>query len=519
MALTETRPDTDGAAAGEATQPTPGAVERLLGSGDHVAIGRLYIGFALALGTLSLTLWAVTGIDTLTDNGFLGSRTLQLAASAQTALLFLGVVPLLLGIAIAVVPLQLGSAAIAFPRAAALSFWTWLVAAGIFVTSVAIDGGVLGADTTAAKLGNVSLGAVLVALGLGSVCVATTVMAHRPLGMRLAWVPGLSWASLVGASLWLATLGAAAAHVLLGQIGRMGAGALATNFADGLTWIFRGPAVFAFAIPVLGIAVDVVATATGRRFANTDVLQLIIGIYAVLAFGAWAQLPSALNTAMWTVFALAITVPVLAMLGALADSLRRGAVTVSPALVLSVFAVLFLLGAVVAGWVQALSLAGEGTLFGASPNTLAGAQTAFVGAAALAGGIAGSLHWSPLLWGGPGTSTEARMTVPLVVLGGGLMGTALLVQALVQLDGEDTAHQLFGLLVAGGAALLALGALSALIAAVRSTDDDAATPEGATLEWSFTSPATGGVGLPELARVASPYPLLDARQGTDEEKD
>jgi hypothetical protein len=80
----------------------------------------------------------------------------------------------------------MGSPAIAFPRAASLSFWTWLVAAGIFVTSVAIDGGVLGADSTAAQLGNLSLGAVLVALGLGSVCVATTVMAHRPLGMRLA---------------------------------------------------------------------------------------------------------------------------------------------------------------------------------------------------------------------------------------------------------------------------------------------------------------------------------------------
>ena len=519
MALTETRPDTDDASGGEATPPTPGALERLLGSGDHVAIGRLYIGFALALGTLALTLWAVTGVDTLTDNGFLGSRPLQLAASAETAVLFLGVVPLLLGIAIAVVPLQLGSPAIAFPRAAALSFWTWLIAAGIFVTSVAIDGGVLGSDSTAAKLGNVSLGAVLVALGLGSVCVATTVMAHRPLGMRLAWVPGLSWASLVGAALWLVTLGSVFAHVLLGQVGRMGAGALAANFADGLTWIFRGPAVFVFAIPVLGIAVDVVTSATGRRFANTDALQAIIGVYAVLAFGAWAQRPSALNTAMWTVFALAITVPVLAMLGALADALRRGSVTVTPALVLSILGVLLLMGAVLTGWVQALSLAGEGTLFGSSPNTLAGAQTAFVAAAALAGGIAGSLHWSPLLWGGRGTSTEARMTVPLVLLGGGLLGTALLVQALVQLDGDDTAHQLFGALVAAGAALLALGVLSALIAAVRSTDEEGDTPEGATLEWSFPSPAGGGVGLPELARVTSPYPLLDAREGTDQEKD
>lgn len=517
MALTETRPETDEASVEDAARPQPGAVERLIGSGDHVAIGRLFVGFGLALASLSLTLWAVTGVDALTDNGFLGSRTPQLAASAQTALLFLGVVPVLLGIALAVVPLQLGSPAVSFPRAAALSFWTWLVSGGIFAVSIAIDGGVLGNDETAATLGNVSLGAVLAALGLGAVCVATTVMAHRPLGMRLAWVPGLAWASLVGASLWLATLGAAAAHTFLGQVGQMGPGALATNFSEGLIWVFRGPAVFAFAIPILGIAVDVTATATGRRFANTDAVQIIIGLYAILAFGAWAQLPTALNTAMWTIFAAAITIPVLGMLGALGDALRRGSAKVSPALILSVFSVLLLMGAVVTGWIQALSLAGQGTLFAASPATLAAAQTAFVAAAALAGGVAASLHWTPLLWGGSGNSVEARLTLPLVIAGGALLGSALLVQSVVQLDGETTAFQLFGLLTAAGAALLALGLLSALVAAVRAAGDpEAESVEGLTLEWEFPSPAGGGVGLPELARVRSPYPLLDAREGTEE---
>lgn len=516
MALTETRPDAEASTAGAAARPGPGSAERLLGTGDHVAIGRLYIGFSLAFSALALTFWAVAGIDALTDNGILGSRTAQLSASAQTSLLFLGVVPLLLGVAIAVVPLQLASPAIAFPRAAALSFWAWLISSGIFVTSIAIDGGVMGSDPTAAQLGNVSLGAVLVSLGLGAVCVATTVVAHRPLGMRLAWVPGLSWASLVGAALLIVTLGAVAAHILLGEVAGWTAGALATNFTEGLAWFFRGPAIYAFAIPALGIAVDVVAKATGRRFANTDVLQLIIGLYAILAFGAWAQLPSSLNTAMWTMFAAAITVPVLGLLGALGDAFRRGPVDTSPALILSVLSILLIFGAVITGWIQALSLAGQGTLFGASPATLASAQTAFVAGAALAAGIAASLHWSPLLWGGAESSVEARLTVPLVVLGGGLLGTALLVQAVVQLDGEITAFQLFGLLTAVGAGLLALGALSALIAAVRSSGDEPGPVDGLTLEWASSAPATGGIVREDLARVTSPYPLLDAREPTEE---
>ncbi|MBS1838591.1 MAG: hypothetical protein JST64_12945, partial [Actinobacteria bacterium] len=248
-----------------------------------------------------------------------------------------------------------------------------------------------------------------------------------------------------------------------------------------------------------------------------------IGMYAIFAFGAWAQMPSALNTAMWTAFAVLITIPVLGMLGVLGDNVRRGTVTVSPALVLSLLAVLLLLGAVVTGWIQALSLAGEGRLFGASPATLAAAQSAFVAVAAIAGGLAASMHWSPLLWGGSAAAPESRLTVPLVLVGGGLLATATLAQAVVQLDGATTSSQVFGALEAAGAILFALGALSGLIAAVRTADGgdggDHAAEGGLTLEWSFPSPAGGGVGLVDLPRVGSPYPLLDARHGSDEEKD
>lgn len=521
MALTETRPETDEPSSPTGTRPTPGAVERLFGSGDHVAIGRLYIGFALAFTTLSLTLLAVTGFDVLTNNGFLGSRPEQLAASAQVGVVFLGVMPLLLGIAIAVVPLQLGSPAIAFPRAAALSLWTWLISAGIFVTSTAIDGGFLGGDKTAAKLGNVAFGAILVSLGLASVCVATTVIAHRPLGMRLAYVPGLAWATFVGASLWIVTLGAGFAHVLLGQVGRMGAPELSKNFSEGLIWLFRGPTVFVFAVPLLGIAADVVVAATGRRFGRPGRLQFVVGAYAVLAFGAWAQMPSSMNTAMWTLFAIAVTIPVLAVLGVLGANLRRGEVTTSPALTLSLAGVILLLGAVVTGWIQALSLSGKGELFATSGVGMAAAQTAFVATAAIAGGLAASMHWAPLLWGGPGTTVESRLTVPLVVFGGALLSTATLVQAVGRYTGHTQTGEVLGLLEAIGAILLALGALSGLIAAVRlaAGDHDRGTVEGpATLEWSFPTPAGGGVGLPDLARVGSPYPLLDAGSG-QEEKD
>jgi cytochrome c oxidase subunit 1 len=527
MALTETRPETTGSSDTGPGRPEPGPLEQLIGTGDHVSTGRLFIGFSLLFATLSLAGWAVYGIDVLTDNGFLGDQAAMLAPSSLVGLTLTGVVPLLLGIAFVVVPLQLGSPAIAFPRAAALSVWAWLVSAVIYVTSVVIDGGVGGADTDAAKLGNVSMGAMMVALGLGSVCVATTVMSHRPEGMGLARVPFLSWAFLVGSVLWIATLGSSVAHVIVGQVSRAEAPALAQNFADGIAWLLRGPTVFMFAIPVLGIAMDVVATRAGRRVTQYGLVQGIIGAYAVLAFGAWAQLPRSVNTALWTLFALAVAVPVLGLLGAVGDLLRRGRVKVDPALGLGVLAVLLLLGAVTSGLVWALDLAGTDTLFGLNTAALAQAQAAFVLTSALAGGAAALFHWSPQIWGARPARGRAGGAGGLVVLGGAVLATGLLVQGLVQLDGENTAAQFFGAVVALGALLMLLGVLGVLaaslgaakVAAESDADADEDAVDGLTLEWAVPTPAVGGAVPDELPPVASPYPLLDAREGTDAKED
>ena len=42
-----------------------------------------------------------------------------------------------MGLALVVVPLQVGSATVAFPRAAAASFWGWLVGSGLVLASYA----------------------------------------------------------------------------------------------------------------------------------------------------------------------------------------------------------------------------------------------------------------------------------------------------------------------------------------------------------------------------------------------
>ncbi len=93
----------------------------------------------------------------------------------------------------------------------------------------------------------------------------------------------------------------------------------------------------------------------------------------------------------------------------------------------------------------------------------------------------------------------------------------------MQLDGKDTASQLFGALTAVGAALLALGVLGGYMTSLGAAKDAADGPtegaQGLTMEWAFPSPAVGGSVPDDLPEVTSPYPLLDAREGDGADKE
>ena len=124
MAITDTSPTETSAALAATTSPststgsvvpTPGGLAGVFGTGDHKTLGRLYIGFSLVFGTMSLGLWAWFGIDAASsvhsDHSFLAFTL------AQLGLVFLFLVPLFVGLATAIVPLQVGANTIAFPRA------------------------------------------------------------------------------------------------------------------------------------------------------------------------------------------------------------------------------------------------------------------------------------------------------------------------------------------------------------------------------------------------------------------
>ena len=112
---------------------------------------------------------------------------------------FLFAVPLFLGIAICVVPLQVGARTLAFPRAAAASFWGWLVASGVMIASYTMNGGPGGGDAKGVDLFLLSFIALVLSLLLAAICVGATVLALRAPGMTTDRTPFASWGFMVGA--------------------------------------------------------------------------------------------------------------------------------------------------------------------------------------------------------------------------------------------------------------------------------------------------------------------------------
>ena len=524
MALTETRPEThsDVGTDDAVGAWTPSPIVRLLGTGDHRSIGRSFITLSLLTLLVSAAGLALAGIDGLSDDGLLGVPA-SLWGSSLVGLVLLGALPLLLGLAIQIVPRQVGSPAIAFPRAAALSLWGWLVGAVIFIVSAVLDGGVGGTDNDAARLGNVSMGLILVAIALGSIAVATTVLSHRPLGMGLSKVPFFSWSMLIAAPVWTLTLASVAAHVLLGQITQANAPGLAENFDAGIAWFLGVPAIYMLAIPVLGIVGDAVAKTSGRRIVHYGRFQGLIAAYGVLSFGAWAQSPRAVQTFVWVGFVVLAALPVLGVIGGVADTLRRGKVAVTPGLLGGVLALLLVLGGVLAGALQALDSAGKDSLFALDLTALHWAQALFLVGAAVVGALGGVALWSRRLFGADAPAS-ANGSVLASFLGGGLLGVVYVLQSILARDGgEGIASEAFGVIVAIGAALLVLGALSGLAAVLAAskagaTAESSDDPDGLTLEWVEPTVADSPLRDYEIAVVRSPYPLLDLRDGGSDEE-
>jgi heme/copper-type cytochrome/quinol oxidase subunit 1 len=514
MALTDTAPDTETPTTEADETPSERAsvsgLEVVLGSGDHSIVGRIFVIGSLLLLALNLIGAALIQISVAGNGALPDSLVTRLQPNHLLGLAVGGLIPLFLGIAIVVVPRQVGSASVAFPRAAAAAAWTWLISSVIFMVAVIGNGAYGGANREMARLGNVATGATMVALMVAAVCVATTVLTCRPMGMRVGDVPFFSYSMLVASIVWLLTLPSAVAQITLGHITHATPSTLlAKTWSVGLEWMFHQPAMFALCIPVLGIALDVVVHLTGGQHRFRGVLHFFIGFYGFLSFGAWAQTPSARATAVWVVLSVLIVLPVLALFGSLGDTARGGRLTLASPIAFAVLSMFVLLIATLIAVMQAINTAGHGDLANFDLVSVGLGQFYAVVGAAVIGALGGCFYWGPLLFGEMLPESAGRTVAPVAVVGAVLLGGALFIAGIA--TPSNNGVRAFAGIAAAGALILLLAVIGALGAGVASLirsrrgDELLADPwgGGGTLEWA-----------PEGAfeSVSGPYPLLDAQE-------
>jgi heme/copper-type cytochrome/quinol oxidase subunit 1 len=534
MAITETRPEPVVETPESPVNPWGEGEEyppftRALGSGDHKMLGRFYIGFSLLFGVGAWVLLALSTANDIADLDLLATSAAgQVFTLSRFSLVFLFALPLLLGIATYVVPLQVGSATIAFPRAAAAAFWTWVTGSLVLLAAYIADGGVGGQVADAISLAYLALVVIIAALLLATVCVVTTVIALRTPGMRLDRVPFFAWSMVIAGSLWLLSLPVLAANLLLTYVdfhfGRPSDFGLVPNQWSQLAWMFQQPQVFVLAIPVLGIVSDVVATMAGVRVRNRGFVIGGIAAFGILAFGAYAQ--PFFHPEVWTEWlyvgqSIVVLLPLLLLLGAWVTTLRAAKPRLLTAPIAALGAALLLLLAVAAGAVyviEPLDLQ-PGAVPNSTPFFQFGVLVLTMGAVVVAG-VSALHYWGPKMWGQLPNDGLGKVAAGLGVLGSLVAGLALCLNAFqARFDGlADASDALNGIAAAGIAVVVMAVVLAAVSVINRSPAAAGDDPWGGqTLEWATSSPPPPDNFVGELAVVGSAEPLLDLADGSEED--
>ncbi|MBI2708233.1 MAG: cbb3-type cytochrome c oxidase subunit I [Actinobacteria bacterium] len=525
MTVTETPPEVAAparpapAAVAPAARP-PGLVAAV-GSGDHKVVGRLYIGFSLLFLLASGVAGQLFSVDRV--NGTLGDTILskdtwfQVATFHSITALFLGAVPLLLGVAIVVVPLQIGSAALALPRAAAASFWGWLLGGGILVAAYIANGGPGGGSRRAVALSITALILVVVSLLLACVCVATTVLTLRAPGMSLDRTPLFSWSMLAGSVLWLVSLPTLVGVLILAYVdhryGRVRFGAGGALYGE-IRWVFLVPQVLGFALPVLGLLADTGATAARARLGQRGVGVAAVGLASFFSFGAWLQLsvsPGVTRQPVLPALALLALLPILAIGGMTANGIRTGErFRLHSGFLFAVLAWLQLLLAAVLGVGWTISR------FDLQGTTYEGAVAHLALLAATTAGVGSLWYWATKVFGRPLAEGAGRLVAVLLFLGSIALAAPDAVSGAFGKGDEATKGiESLNALSAAGGGLVALAVVVAVLVAAMALSGRGPHAEvpadpwgGVTLEWRTGSPPPAG-NFATPPRVISAEPMLD----------
>jgi cytochrome c oxidase subunit 1 len=519
---------------------------------DHKKIGILYLLnsflFFFIGGIFALTVRAELarpGLQILSDELLYN----QLFTMHGTVMIFLFIIPVLVGFGNYVVPLQIGAPDMAFPRINALSFWM-LPLAGILLLSGFLTGGVAQAGWTSYSplaqdrpLASTGPGQdlwimALLLIGtssiLGGINFLVTIFKMRAPGMTLFRMPILVWTVLVTSVLVvMATPVLTSALIMLfidrnygghffdaGAVGGGGSAILWQN----VFWFYSHPAVYIMVLPAMGMISEILPVFSRKPLFGYKAFVFATAGIGALGFSVWAHHMFTTGQVFLPFFSLMtflIAVPTGVKMFNWIFTLFRGKLTFSTPLLFALgFLSMFLIGGI------------NGAFSAAVPVDFALQDTYWVVAhlhyvlfgGSVFGVMAGLYYWFPKMTGRMLSEGLGKVQFVLMFIGFNLtffpmhqLGLAGMPRRIADYASNagwndlNLAATIGGFTIAASMIPLLWNVFISLRAGKPAGDDPW---EANTLEWATTSPPPP-YNFDRLPEIRSERPLFDLRHGRE----
>ena len=494
---------------------------------DHKKIGIMYIVLALVMllrGFADAIMMRIQQAIAFNGNeGYLNANHYdQIFTAHGVIMIFFVAMPFITGFMNYIVPLQIGARDVSFPFLNNFSFWlttagSIIIMISLFVGEFARTGWLaypplsgadyspgVGVDYYIWGLQVAGVGTTLSGINL----VATIVKMRAP-GMSLMKMPVFTWTSLCTNILIVATFPILTATLALLTADRY----LNTNFFTNdlggnpmmyvnLIWMWGHPEVYILILPAFGIFSEVASTFSGKRLFGyvsmvyatcaIMILSYLVWLHHFFTMGAGASV-----NAFFGIATMIISIPTGAKMFNWLFTMYRGRIRYEPPMYWLIgFMVTFVIGGMTG---VMLAIPPADFVLHNSLFLIAHFHNVIIGGV-LFGLMAGVAYWWPKAFGFKLDPFWGKMTfwfwqigfffafIPLYVLG--LMGVTRRVSQF-----DDPSLQIWFIIAAFGAGLIALGILSFIIQMVVSVmrrDQLRCTTGdpwgGRTLEWSTSSP-------------------------------
>ena len=494
---------------------------------DHKKIGIMYIILALVMllrGFADAIMMRVQqAIASGGSEGYLPPHHYdQIFTAHGVIMIFFMAMPMITGLMNYVVPLQIGARDVSFPFLNNFSFW--MTTAGAVITMISLfigeyaQTGWLAYPPLSGIEGSPSVGVDYYIWGLQIAGVGTTlsginlivtIIKMRAPGMTMMRLPIFVWTSLCSNILIVASFPILTGTLALLTLDRYLGMNFFTNDLGGnpmmyvnLIWIWGHPEVYILVLPAFGIFSEIVATFSQKRLFGYTSMVYATAVITILAYVVWLHHfftmgSGASVNAFFGITTMIISIPTGAKIFNWLFTMYKGRIKFD---VPMLWAVGFMITFVIGGMTGVLlAVPPADFVLHNSLFLIAHFHNTIIGGVVF-GVLAGIVYWFPKAFGFRLDPFWGKMSfwcwfvgfyvafMPLYVLG--LMGVT---RRLSQF--EDTSLQIWFVIAAIGAAIIAVGIASFLLSIVfgflkrEQLRDVTGDPfDGRTLEWSTSSP-------------------------------